>query len=52
MIQKAKAKNIDGVTLAYVDMTFTCVKCHQNTREERDTRLPNLAIDTALARGY
>jgi hypothetical protein len=33
-IEKAKAKNIDGATLAYLDMTMTCVRCHQHTREE------------------
>ena len=33
-IEKAKAKNIDGATLAYLDMTRTCVRCHQHTREE------------------
>ena len=34
-IEKAKAKNIDGATLAYLDMTLTCVRCHQHAREER-----------------
>ena len=34
-IEKAKAKNIDGATLAYLDMTLTCVRCHQHTREEK-----------------
>src|SRR5262245_15852931 len=34
VIEKAKAKNIDGATFAYVDMTMTCVKCHLHTREE------------------
>ncbi|HJZ93486.1 MAG TPA: hypothetical protein VKE40_21600 [Gemmataceae bacterium] len=34
VIEKAKAKNIDGATLAYVDMTINCVRCHQHTREE------------------
>ena len=34
VIEKAKAKNIDGATLAYVEMTMTCVRCHQYTREE------------------
>jgi len=29
LTQKAKAKNLDGATLAYVDMTVTCVRCHQ-----------------------
>ena len=34
-LQKAaKAKNIDAAALAYVDMTLTCVKCHQQVREE------------------
>ncbi len=32
---KAKRKNLDGATLAYVKMTMLCVKCHQLTRENR-----------------
>jgi hypothetical protein len=35
MVKEAKAKNIDGVTLAYVDLTLTCVKCHKHVREVR-----------------
>jgi hypothetical protein len=38
--EKAKAKNVDGATLGYVDMTLTCVRCHQYTREVRETSLP------------
>jgi hypothetical protein len=38
--RKAKEKNLDGATLGYVDMTLTCVRCHQYTREEADARLP------------
>ena len=34
VIEKAKAKNIDGATLAYLDMTLNCVRCHQYTREQ------------------
>jgi hypothetical protein len=35
-LQKAaKAKNIDAATLAYVDMTLTCVRCHSHVREVR-----------------
>jgi hypothetical protein len=30
----AKAKNVDAAALAYVDMTLTCVKCHQQVRDE------------------
>ncbi len=39
MIQKAEAKNLDGVTLAYFDLTMSCVRCHQYVREVRDARL-------------
>jgi GH24 family phage-related lysozyme (muramidase) len=34
VVEKAKAKNIDGATLGYMDMTITCVRCHQYTREQ------------------
>jgi hypothetical protein len=40
VIEKAKAKNIDGATLGYLDMTLTCVRCHQYTREEGIGRAP------------
>lgn len=39
MIDEAKNKNLDGVTLAYVDLTLNCVKCHKHVREVRMTRL-------------
>jgi hypothetical protein len=39
--RKAKDRNLDGVTLAYLDMTLSCVKCHQHTRDTKgDARLP------------
>jgi len=38
--QKAKDQNIDGVALAYVDMTLSCVRCHQYVRELREVRAP------------
>lgn len=38
--RKAEAKNIDGVALAYVDLTLSCVRCHEYVREVRDARLP------------
>lgn len=44
-IRKAKAKNIDGATLAYMDMTMTCVRCHQYTREERIGLVPRAGTD-------
>jgi len=39
MALKAKEKNLEGVTLGYMDMTMSCVRCHQYTREVRDVRL-------------
>jgi hypothetical protein len=37
LAQKAKEKNLDGATLAYVRMTLNCVKCHEYTRDNRIT---------------
>jgi hypothetical protein len=39
-MQKARAKSVDGAALGYVDLTLTCVRCHQYTREQRMTRAP------------
>ncbi len=40
LVKKAKEKNMDGAALAYVDMTLSCVRCHQYVREHRrDVRL-------------
>ena len=49
IVQRAKDKNLDGVTLAYFELTMGCVRCHQYVREVRDARLP-LRLDNALAR--
>jgi hypothetical protein len=35
MMTQAKEKNLDAAALSYVDMTLTCVKCHQHVREVR-----------------
>jgi hypothetical protein len=35
--KNAKAKNLDGAALDYVDLTMTCVKCHKYVRETRMT---------------
>jgi hypothetical protein len=43
----AKDKNIDAAALAYVDMTLTCVKCHQFLRGDDvrgEVQVPTLAI--------
>jgi len=40
LVKKAKEKNADGAALAYVEMTLSCVRCHQYVREGRgDVRL-------------
>jgi hypothetical protein len=40
VVAKAKLRNIDGVTLAYFELTMSCVRCHGYVREIRDARLP------------
>ena len=42
LADKAQHKNLDGVTLAYFDLTMSCVRCHQHVRDVRDARLPPL----------
>lgn len=41
--EAAKNKNLDGATLAYVDMTVKCVSCHKYVRQVKvanDGKLP------------
>jgi len=33
--KKAKDKNMDGVLVAYTDMTLSCLKCHQAMRDNK-----------------
>ncbi|TWU46147.1 hypothetical protein Poly51_55420 [Rubripirellula tenax] len=40
VIIQAKKKNIDGVTLAYHQLTVSCVRCHQTLREANSTPTP------------
>lgn len=35
MADKARQKNIDGVMLAYQDMSVRCLQCHQYTRNRK-----------------
>jgi hypothetical protein len=39
LIQNAKQKNLDAATLAYMDMTMSCVRCHKYVRQVRQARL-------------
>ena len=43
LIRKSEEKNLDGATLAFFDMTMSCVRCHQYAREIRDVRHENVA---------
>lgn len=47
IVQKAKAKNLDGVVLAYMDLTMSCVRCHQYIREVRDAGGPQVPREFA-----
>lgn len=49
IVQKAGEKNLDGVTLAYFDLTMSCVRCHQHVREIRDARAPAVRKDSTSA---
>jgi hypothetical protein len=49
IVTKAKAKNIDGVTLAYFDLTRSCVRCHQHIREVRDARRHDNSNEVVVA---
>jgi hypothetical protein len=39
MRRGVKNKNLEAVTLAYMDMTMTCVRCHTHVRDTRFARL-------------
>jgi len=43
--KSAKDKNLDAAALAYVDLTLSCVKCHQHVREVRMTKRDDGPID-------
>jgi cytochrome c556 len=49
LIEKAKEKNLDGVSLSYVEMTLSCVKCHKYVRKIGMGRLDSpIKTDDAL----
>jgi hypothetical protein len=45
LTEKAKARNLDGATLAYVQMTMTCVKCHRLVRDAHLVTLGDTRAD-------
>ncbi|MBI2806436.1 MAG: hypothetical protein HYX68_15760 [Planctomycetes bacterium] len=51
LVKKARDKNMDGAALAYVEMTLSCVRCHQYVREHRrDARLDAESLSRVLAK--
>lgn len=46
LIEAAKKKNLDGASLAYVELTLNCVQCHKYVRDQRNGKT-NLAPDDA-----
>lgn len=45
-IQKgAKKKSVEAAALGYVEMTLTCVRCHQYVRDEKIGAAPSLKPD-------
>ena len=40
LTESAKAKNLDGATLAYVGVTMKCVECHKYVRSVQVGRTP------------
>jgi hypothetical protein len=45
IVDKARERNLDGATLAYMDLTMICVKCHKHVREVRMSRLERHTTD-------
>ena len=42
LTEEAKKKNLDGVSLAYIDITIKCFQCHKYVRKMRHTYLDPL----------
>jgi len=40
-----KKKNVEAAALGYVEMTLTCVRCHQYVRDEKIGAAPSLKLD-------
>jgi hypothetical protein len=40
LTQAAKKKNLDGASLAYVELTLNCVQCHKHLRDVRGQHEP------------
>ena len=43
LLEKANARNLDGATLAWVECTMSCVRCHKHARVHQDRWVTELA---------
>ena len=51
LARTAAERNLDGVTLAYMRVTMSCVECHKFVRGEKTAHLtPRGLVDVLLAR--
>lgn len=52
LTEAARQNNLDGATLAFVQVTLNCVECHKHVRSVRHARLevPELLPDRGLTR--
>lgn len=37
LVEKARSKNLDGATLAFLDMNISCVGCHSHFKKNKKT---------------
>ena len=44
LVSAAKQRNVDGASLAYVDMTMKCINCHKHVRDVRMAAVPQLKL--------
>ncbi len=49
MQEKAKKRNMDGVMVAYQDMTLTCLKCHEGIRDKKFETMAPLGTPRTIA---
>jgi hypothetical protein len=47
----AKKKNLEAASLGYVEMTLTCVRCHQYVRSEKIGAAPMLPLPATVRAG-
>lgn len=49
ILRQANAENLEGVTLAFNQLTISCVNCHKHLREQEKERKKNADLEAILA---